>query len=660
MQTSSRLGSRVHSAQLLHAAFLLTFALILLASLPVAEAGIDAWYVHKSTFKYDGVLYTVKVLANYQVVRLESNVSSFSIQNNTCREEETRSFCYYGMDSNPDKMVVDEFGNLLAPVRILIKEKAATVSLSRSVTTANPLINAEFNVTVTIKNTGDLEMTDMQYDALLPPGVRYVNGYSGAGLSGGHVLWESGLLDSGKTTTFTYSLKSSEYGAKTVVPKFSYKVAGVGKTADPGSIAISVPDPFATPYGFSQSISSNSVRVGDRVTWTFTLTNQMVNESLDVDLTARIPPALTLISSPRTMNEEGVRFFRFKKTMENKSSESFTFVLGAEKTGKYSLDSTVKLVGTDPAINLEHVYTKNLSAGLAVTLPALTSGLYVNRDDISAGERIRVTLKINNPSSDTTFFNVEGTLNLGFTTVPIEPGTMIPSDEYVFERDYILPENVNTSSFSFSGVYYSQAEEKFTLAATKKVNVLNASKILLLTPKLSKTSLKRGETLSVTVAAKNSLDAALSNVFIYDASPGEMTLVSGERSGTVTLAGAQQKDAYQYQVRIPEDFEFKTFYLKTIANIPLLGENRSQSVLTKITITDPLPTAKDEPDPYAVQTVKSQTVQQNITQNQSMNATPGKGNQTQNPPVQIVPKPPAEKNFFGKLGDWIKKFFGGK
>jgi len=112
----------------------------------------------------------LRVLSNYQAIRLETNGSAFSIKNDTCYEETTRSFCFTDTGLGSDQLIVDNQGNVLGAVHLVIKPKSSDVSISSSLSSSSPDYGDHFNVTVTVTNTGDFSVSDLHYEASLPLG----------------------------------------------------------------------------------------------------------------------------------------------------------------------------------------------------------------------------------------------------------------------------------------------------------------------------------------------------------------------------------------------------------------------------------------------------------------------------------------------------------
>ncbi len=200
----------------------------------------------------------------------------------------------------------------------------ADLELSQTVNNTNPRVGDEVTYTISLTNQGSGVASNIQVANLLPSQLSFVSATPEQGDYDSNTgVWDVGNMKAELTRTLNIVAKVNTAGSitttseVTAVTEFDPDSIPGNSNAnedDQAALTISAIDPnFNTQADLvvTKTASANSIEIGDRLTYTITITNNGSIESQGVTLTETLPQAVTFVSAsltPATQSEGSLTF----------------------------------------------------------------------------------------------------------------------------------------------------------------------------------------------------------------------------------------------------------------------------------------------------------------------------------------------------------------
>ncbi len=259
------------------------WSLLLLALflLPGAHA---AWHYAGDTFTQDGVLYSVEG-SDHEIVLLGVAGRNYLLRLGECVRNGLFEYCYVDTAyPSEDAHIKFEAGDIYYGYDISIEEVEPDLSVDRDLSEDKPLLNQDVTVTVTIENTGEYRITNIQYEEILPPGLI---GLGSA--SGGKVSYTKTAISPDEAERFTYRVRPTAYGTYKITPTLRYLSEGATFNATIKAVTITVASPVAVKHGITPTLDLEKIG-----TYSLNITNDGTDDVTtdprdDVDLFGGLP-----------------------------------------------------------------------------------------------------------------------------------------------------------------------------------------------------------------------------------------------------------------------------------------------------------------------------------------------------------------------------------
>lgn len=202
-----------------------------------------------------------------------------------------------GSTSTKNSITGIALGSSIAGVNNNFGERAtADLSLTKTVDNATPNVGQNVTFTITLRNTGPDDATNVVVSDLLPTGLSFISSIPSQGsynnITG---LWTVGTVTNGSTKTLTVIALVVSPSARTNTGTVS-----ASDQSDPTSAnntANATETPRLSDLGVTQAISNPTPNVGDTITFTTVLTNNGPDTGTGISVSIPLPSGLTYISS---------------------------------------------------------------------------------------------------------------------------------------------------------------------------------------------------------------------------------------------------------------------------------------------------------------------------------------------------------------------------
>ena len=247
---------------------------------------------------------------------------------------------------------------------------------------ATALLNADFDYTITVTNSGDGTATGATVVDTLPTGLTYVSSSPTGTASGSTVTWNLGNIAPGDSETITLTVRATEGGAKanTVVASSGGNILRPEATA---STNILVPGITLEKTGRA------AMFVGNQATYTLTATNSGNAPLTGVTITDTIPAGLTYESSSPSGTESGSTVTWDIGSLAVGGNATVTITLEADAEGTVTNSASVS--ATEGAVaDAATLEVRVLAA------PGATIQLTDSADPVTEGEEVDFTVTVSN------------------------------------------------------------------------------------------------------------------------------------------------------------------------------------------------------------------------------------------------------------------------
>ncbi|RME52972.1 hypothetical protein D6783_03240 [Candidatus Woesearchaeota archaeon] len=634
--------------------FTLLFTLFFTTTTPLVHAEKNlhaAWHFSGDVFSVDDQTISVEqdpdpLMRSLNVIKLTVDDTLYLIKLGGCRETATHRYCYTksgyqefiaagGSDENKIEAYEKEpyakydggekWWGVYLTVDSIVPDVKATLSAEK--TTLTP--GEDTTITVELTNQGDNTAENARFTLTLPDQYRLTS--SDVAKKKNTVIWE-GFITPGKTKMFSFTITPTAYEDASLQGTVNFTYAGKTYSITSNTLKLTIP----SPYTLTVSFPTEAQVINAQTPYTITITNN--EEEKDVTVTSllvTIPTEVLLLSvSDDWIREKGR--LRWSGTIKPRDQKLLRFALAAPFTGDYPFKTIAQLEVDGEPFSHEYDHT------FKVATKNLNPDLNVREKTITSREPFRLRLFLENNNEQNNYYAINATITS--THYPPEEISIekIPYQEkkLVFEKEYIAPftEEQKTITFNATGTYQTISKETFTFATSRDVTIQPALEHFYDVTYTAPARATAGDEVAIVVTVTNKQDTYAS-VAMHDDHPGRTII--GTDHASLSLKAGEQRQAYQYTFRIPQNFT-----------------NQTNATLTITTAVDDLVTDTTETFHTTIIVEPRLDVETNTTKNDQ--GTPEK--QPQNPEQQAAKKEnTVQKDVKPSLGARIiaafKKFF---
>lgn len=588
----------------------LVLLVILALPLAAAETGHSGWYYAGDTFEADGTVYSVEGTGHNRVLLGIGGTLQF-ISLDECIEDGLSTYCYddtaYPDDTDHIKY---EAGKIFYGYHLSFTTREPEIAVTRTISDDSPLLGEKIEVTVTIENTGEYYLRDLKYEESFPSGLR-VSG----GTTSSRVIRERSAFPQGAIERFTYALTPERYGTFKFKPAVTYRYDSWNLNESVNDLTVSVDSPISI-----KTYITPQIELDQDGRYQINITNDH-GSRLEIHAVIALHEALEIVDV-QGLSLDGANY-TLSATLDEDEKISAVILFRARGVDTYPVDATVRtVIGGEESVRSVTEKVKSKGAGLDAEV-TLSSG----RAAYFPGTRLTVRGILENRNDATTFNRIAGAMvsplfsKSSFSHARFSPGKEIVETEV----EFITPEVNATTVFpiEFSGTYETPGGNVLTFSKEESVTVEPLIEKVRVVRILDPKEPVPGENVTVTIRLKNTWDKYLT-ADLHEKIPEGFEKLSGLSFASVSLDRGEEKQAYIYQLAIPDSAE-GNFSLTT-------------SVLVK---DDPL--SKDHVDEIVVRAPENE-IQEDVP----------------DVPVPSVEPEDAQKEegFFSRVWDSVTETFG--
>lgn len=356
------------------------------------------------------------------------------------------------------------------------------------------------------------------------------------------------------------------------------------KTASATS-TISVP----IPYVFSYKAAATSVKISVPATMTYTITNKDIIPA-NISVFFNLPNDMYVTKS---LGFSSVTDSSYDGVLLPNEEILFSKTLQTDFTGKsdYAIDVSFKI--------RDEVYTDHRAGSIAISSGKVTPSITTGTPVALSGKLFTYGLYAHNDDPTQTFYSINGWVGTDFFNNTFELKSISPGqDSKLSFMTYTLPQVDQATVYTIKaqGSFLTHSGELSTFSTQKDITILPKNQTLVLLEKVDKTSLKRGETLTITVTAQNLASSGQQQISALSNYDSLLEKTFGDKSAEVYLYGGEKKELYVLKLKVPFDYYKDSFNISTVLNNAGLAHS---SQVHTIKVTDPVAKPEgvvDEPD----------------------------------------------------------------
>ncbi|MBU0461554.1 MAG: hypothetical protein KJ574_03125, partial [Nanoarchaeota archaeon] len=176
-------------------------------------------------------------------------------------------------------------------IGMTVNKQAPVIDISLVTASDEISVDTNFEVTITMTNSGDLDASNINFELKVPEGLQIVS--SGMTLFGDKLLWTESI-SKGKSKEKKATFKAKDFGEYTLEAKAEYQAAGTSTTSEE-----SLDVEAKLPYTINTSISLALAGQNEASTYTITITNDDASSKLQINkFEIKIPSSIDVKSVP--------------------------------------------------------------------------------------------------------------------------------------------------------------------------------------------------------------------------------------------------------------------------------------------------------------------------------------------------------------------------
>ena len=441
------------------------------------------------------------------------------------------------------------------------------ITLSQTSEKSSMVLGDESKIDVIIRNDGLIGVDKATYRQEIPSGFKVIEGFDNSlSVIGNAIVWESALsADEEK--------------------EFSYVLRATGKNSEPLQAEVSFFDGFNIKYAYSNLLALNvdspyilelipnstDFFVGDKIEFTLRFTNDADERVTISKGNVHIPDSFNVISKSNQLQENSGRLEFSGEVLANRNVE-LKFTLMATDSGvfdvsslvdiygfSFMLDKSVRLTSTRPETKFRLFFVQQ-----RVDEPLIQN---LKENSVLEGQqRGQFELFFENPYnhqiSDVRVAISSELLNMTSSIIPIINSK---STRKLIDNSYVTPAlqsarrntlEINFTYFTeFGYLHFEIVEKDITIQPLRDIEVRHS---------LSNNRPESGDTVRVTVTARNTRRSDLDNVFLREIIP-EGFVYRGATEGRMSISSGTTATFYEYFIELPVVSREVNIELLTIA-----------------------------------------------------------------------------------------------
>ena len=558
----------------------------------------NAWVYPGETFTVNSTLYALSSSSSPDQLLLERGGERYILTYNDCvfTVDGLQKYCYVNSDyvacergtykcpakeGEPSDWccpidvthVRFEAGKAVYGAYLQFWDEVPVLAIQRTPEKTTLKLGESSDVAVTFTNNGDDSIVGAAYTEVVPDGFA-ITAFGPEFRRAGNALTLAFNLAPGAKRSYHYTVKPSDYVSGAFTGNLTYEYKGVTKKVVPTKFTINVPSPFLITH----TLSPASVAIGRSVAYTYTLKNN--DGQYDMDATVRFIslPGLTPTSRlPGGVTaEKGA--YRWQGTVKKGETVSFPFSLTPTRTGRFPLTANATM--TVNGEEFDHPVQDTLTATVTPLKPDIRLD-----SPIAGGSDYSVRLFIMNAAGETDFHDIAAT----FSTPGMAPAFYSvdslrqKTGQLLAELNLTAPTVVKDSiiNFTLNGTYRTPYDEQLNFSQRTTLTVKPTRLPYIITTTVNATNATPGASLSVKVKVKSQQET-YRTVSVTDVLPSAALVTAGFRQNELSLKAGEEREAYTYQVTIPESYDSAVFTISSQVYDQQSGERTAKNTTVKV------------------------------------------------------------------------------
>lgn len=437
----------------------------------------------------------------------------------------------------------DQFDNNVTPDDMdeTIIVSSADLVTRKTVDISTPEVGDEINYTITVRNIGPDNATNVSLIDHLPIGVTYVSDDSGGMYDSVTGVWDIGSVDNGVTETLNIkatvdagtagstitNTTTSAKGDQTISSLIGDRLQAVIYVDNESDIAV------------SKVVNNSEPKEGEIVTFTIIVQNNGPVDVTGLKVTDIVPHGLTLISG---IPNEGVWNHPIWNIGTLANGSSATMLLSARVDAGTAGTTITNYISNSQDQLDSNLTPDDMSEIVTVASLNLVTVKSVDETTPSEGERITYTIDVNNNGpSDATNVSLVDLLPNGVTYVSDDAGGNYNSGSGVWDIGTLVngaSTQLNIQVDVNSGTAGSTIKNTTSAAVADQTDLLSDGDVLeasifvdnetdiVLRKEVNNNTPNEGETIRYTIAITNNGPITATNIYVTDVLPTGLTYVS--------------------------------------------------------------------------------------------------------------------------------------
>ncbi len=431
----------------------------------------DTWVLSGETINFNEQDFLVLTSSDWEIASIEYDDEVIIASNQSCGADAFYRLCYEGArwDQAKGYGEYDSTTSAKTPeLHITISNLAPTVTVARSITKSDLIVNEETDVIVTISHTGEKKIENVVYTEIIPNGFQ-VTETEDIVKKGNILKFETPYLSADKQ--LSYKIKTIRPINASWTSSLKYDYQGQSTTQEIGQISVKTIE-ITNPLQVSTTLSKANIDPGHSVTYTATLT----------------PSEETQVHSfvfdiPKNVE---VKDYSDEMQFENNNIEwagvidevqVFEVDLKFLYAGSFELNTTVVNEFYSDVEEKYHNKSQTKSNKLVVDLTKISAKVdfMLDRKSIKVGNKSNIKVLIENKDSKTVLFDVNYYIKTGLfgnsqgTVEALAPGEI----EQVYFKEFYAPSLEEDSKFimNVTGSYRTQFYQEFDFDASDTLSI---------------------------------------------------------------------------------------------------------------------------------------------------------------------------------------------
>jgi len=550
----------------------LVLVLVLLSSVNIVSAGTDEihneWHKYRDTFQIGDDVYRLRLLeSDLDQLRVDFNNITVLVPLDSCQEYDEYEFCYDEYSYDVNEVDISDLGVVMPGVSFRVL-KAYAESLTSYLNlnhyyeyTSN--IGVKNTVYVKFENTGTAWANPIKYEVTLPDTVELVSKRSFTQI--GNKLQMITSLPPGGVIEYDFSVKSNSTGKHT----FNYFISAVdetnGEQNSTGSFEMDSPEIYG--YEYTNWLYPESIGLYDNAEVGISMTNTLEEENIIIKkLVLNAPPSLSLISSVGTLYF--ARFGQYKSAIdavEPGDTKDFKLKIKPFYTGIYNITGEIEFEVQNKT------YYDNFSKILSVSEGGIQSNLWLSKYDVVSGSQLFVYFTLENYNDDLIYTDFDIDLNGGFFSEHTNLSALNNNQKVqLMMKELTVPMTEEDIEYNITAKteYKNPAGQFRTLTNQVTLKISGTGTLLTVRQEANKENVNRGEEIILETYVGNLKDDYFEGISVYDELPQNIEVQVGQASNQIGVQGKEEKRAYLYKIRVPENYADNKIEIKTTVKLP--------------------------------------------------------------------------------------------